>query len=507
MRRLFLWGTPMTIKRRDFLAGAGGIVAAAQAMHAKAARAQTVRTPAADARAFNTEYSGEHLEQVAFPMGGIGAGTICLEGAGALSHVSIRNRPEIFNEPCIFAAIAVKANPAVARVLEGPVPKRKIFAAGSGLGFPGTTYGLPRFAAATFAARFPFGTVTLSDPDLPLDARITGWSPFEPGKDDDFSLPVCALEYRFTNRATTSLDLVFSFNAKNFLADDTTPEDLKAVRAAEGGLTLWNGAPTGKPWQESFFSAEVSEPETKVNHAWFRGDWWDAVTLAWKDVARGAAYDARPPASGLSSPGASIFVPFTLVAGASRTIPLRLCWYSGKSNLRSADDPFAWPWPEGQAGTAEADTYRPGMPDASMGSKASAPIGAIIIKRCAMAHFASAIASTTAPCRPKRSRQCRPISASSNRLPSCARPMAEFGGGKVATTIPVHPAARALAPMCGITPSPCRICFPRWSGLCAKPNSALRRTRLAIRLSGTPCPSGPACTNSMPPPTASWAAS
>src|ERR1700729_2550212 len=208
----------MTIKRRDFLAGAGGIAAAAQAAD----------TPL-PARAFNTEYSGEHLEQVAFPMGGIGAGTICLEGAGALSHVSIRNRPEIFNEPCIFAAIAIKANPAVARVLEGPVPKRKIFAAGSGLGFPGATYGLPRFAEAAFAARFPFGTVTLSDPDLPLDARITGWSPFEPGKNDDSSLPVCALEYRFTNRAAAALDLVFSFNAKTFLPAATTPATLRAV--------------------------------------------------------------------------------------------------------------------------------------------------------------------------------------------------------------------------------------------------------------------------------------
>src|SRR6202042_862207 len=235
-----------TIKRRDFLAGAGGIAAAAQAMHAKTARAQT-RALAADtplpARAFNTEYSGEHLEQVAFPMGGIGAGTICLEGAGALSHVSIRNRPEIFNEPCLFAAIAIKADPAVARVLEGPVPKRKIFAAGSGLGFPGTTYGLPRFAEATFAPRFPFGTVALSDPGLPLDVEITGWSPFEPGKDDDSSLPVCALEYRFTNCTAASLDLVFSFNAKNFLADDTTPANLKAVRAVEGGFIFWNGAP------------------------------------------------------------------------------------------------------------------------------------------------------------------------------------------------------------------------------------------------------------------------
>ena len=41
-------------------------------------------------------------------MGGLGAGMICLEGTGALSHVSIRNRPEVFNEPVVFAAISVK---------------------------------------------------------------------------------------------------------------------------------------------------------------------------------------------------------------------------------------------------------------------------------------------------------------------------------------------------------------------------------------------------------------
>src|SRR6185437_1752334 len=140
-----------TIKRRDFLTGAGGILAAAQAARAIAAEPSS----SAPARAFNTSYQDAFLEQVAFPMGGIGAGTMCLEGAGALSHVSIRNRPEIFNEPCIFAAIAIKGAQTTTRLLEGPVPKRKIFAAGSGLGFPGTTYGLPRFANAAFTARFP----------------------------------------------------------------------------------------------------------------------------------------------------------------------------------------------------------------------------------------------------------------------------------------------------------------------------------------------------------------
>mgnify|MGYP001828009464 FL=1 len=78
---------------------------------------------------FNTTYSGERLNRIAFPLGGIGAGMICLEGTGAISHVSVRHKPDVFNEPFMFAAIAVKGLENGARILEGPVPGRKLFGA------------------------------------------------------------------------------------------------------------------------------------------------------------------------------------------------------------------------------------------------------------------------------------------------------------------------------------------------------------------------------------------
>lgn len=59
-------------------------------------------------RKYNDVYAGERLSRVAFPLGGIGAGMIYLEGTGALSHVSIRNSPDVFNEPCMFSALCVK---------------------------------------------------------------------------------------------------------------------------------------------------------------------------------------------------------------------------------------------------------------------------------------------------------------------------------------------------------------------------------------------------------------
>ncbi|HKC36812.1 MAG TPA: twin-arginine translocation signal domain-containing protein, partial [Chitinophagaceae bacterium] len=88
-------------------------------------------------RKYNGEYKNEFLNRLAFPMGGIGAGMICMEGTGALSHVSIKNKPDIFNEPTIFAAIVVKGKSKGAKILEGPVPDWKKFGqrdAGNGAG-------------------------------------------------------------------------------------------------------------------------------------------------------------------------------------------------------------------------------------------------------------------------------------------------------------------------------------------------------------------------------------
>jgi uncharacterized protein (DUF608 family) len=343
------------IHRRKFLkisAATAGALGAFRGGAIETGYAQKTPEPAArGGPRFGSQYGGEYLNQIAFPMGGLGAGMICLEGVGALSHVSLRNRPELFHEPCLFAAIAIQGAPGSARVVEGPVPARKIFGgAGSGNGEGGSTYGLPRFAKVAFQARFPFATVSLSDPDVPLEVELTGWSPFEPGDADASSLPVAALEYRFTSRASTPLEAVFSFNCKNFMAMEGHPE---AVRPIDGGFILWNGGGKDKPWDEGAFSATVTDPGVKVNYSWFRGGWWDALTLAWKDVQSAACHEAPPVTGGEASPGASLFVPISLAPGASKTVAVRLAWYSGQTQFHFGKDPADLP------AAARAEHYRP----------------------------------------------------------------------------------------------------------------------------------------------------
>ncbi len=281
-------------------------------------------------RKYNAPYTGEYLNRVAFPVGGLGAGMFCLEGTGAISHMSIRNRPEIYNEPSLFSAIAIKGLKNGVKVLEGQVPDWKMFGArGTGNGAAGTTYGLPRFQKAEFRTHFPFATIQLQDNDIPLQISIKGWSPFIPTDEDNSSLPVGMLEYTFTNKTTQSFEAIFSFNTKNFLAD--TDGAVNKITGIDNGFVLKQEAVKDKPEVQANFAVFTDDDKTIVDHCWFRGGWWDPLTMAWNTV-RDVKTRATEPVE-KDAPGASLFVPFTLNAGATKTVKLMMAWYVPETNM------------------------------------------------------------------------------------------------------------------------------------------------------------------------------
>ena len=110
---------------------------------------------------FNGLYSLENLPYIVFPIGGIGAGMFCIEGTGTISHLSVRNSLNLFNEPPFFAALSIKGQPEKARVLEGPIPGWKYFGhRDAGQGDHNTNWGLARFKNCTFWLVFPSARLT-----------------------------------------------------------------------------------------------------------------------------------------------------------------------------------------------------------------------------------------------------------------------------------------------------------------------------------------------------------
>ncbi|PST83061.1 hypothetical protein C7T94_10605 [Pedobacter yulinensis] len=282
-------------------------------------------------RAYNSAYSGEFNNRIAFPIGGIGAGMLALEGTGSISHVSVRHNPEMFNEPAMFAAISVKGHKDGARVVEGMVPEWKKFGArDSGLGGTGgATWGLPRFERASFQARFPFGEIALEDGSIPVKASIKGWSPFVPNDEDSASLPVGALEYTFTNTGSKTEEYLFSYNSRNFMWQ---PDTRNYISGINNGFVLAAEGTKNDPHKKGEFAIFTDAEQAVVNHCWFRGGWFDGLTMIWNTISE-AEPKAVPPVE-KDAPGASLFVPFTLKPGQQKTIRVMMAWYVPSTKLR-----------------------------------------------------------------------------------------------------------------------------------------------------------------------------
>lgn len=288
------------------------------------------------ARSYNGIYRREYNSRIAFPIGGIGTGMFCLEGNGYISHMSVWHRPEVFHEPGMFAALHIKGVPNGAKVLEGPVPDWRKFglpAVGTG-GSAGSTLGLPRFDNAEFEARFPFGKVSLTDKEMPVTVAITGWNPFIPGNADDSSLPVGILEYTLENKSKRSLESVFSYHTRNFL---NWGKYLDRILPMPNGFILSQKGTMQEPFLQGDFAIFTDQPVTSVDYCWFRGGWFDSLTMVWNAIESGTTVINTPVEK--SAPGASLYIPVSLKPGEKKVIKIYMAWYVPHSNLRLGNEP------------------------------------------------------------------------------------------------------------------------------------------------------------------------
>jgi uncharacterized protein (DUF608 family) len=195
--------------RRGFLksvAGAGllsqsGLVQikAAEPQQQTGAAPAPAAEPAARAIQYPRVYTGRRLAMLAFPLGGVAAGSISLGGRGQLRDWEIFNRPDKGNSPSYaLPSIWVQAGSAkpIARVLEARfLPP---YEGSSGLG-SNNAPGLARLAGARFTGEYPIARVDFQDRKLPVRVSLDAFSPFIPLDPEDSGLPVAVLRYTVTN--------------------------------------------------------------------------------------------------------------------------------------------------------------------------------------------------------------------------------------------------------------------------------------------------------------------
>ena len=344
--------------RREFLVAtsSAAIAAAAPALNAPADAAVVAEkesTPFVPAELFQTgpqrTFSGDRATQVAMPIGGIGAGSICMNGCGGLQDFSIRTRPENTAMPAgfsanspeaAFAILHIKGDAGVTKLVEGPFPAFKIFDQGlQGQGLRrGGFEGFPRFQKCIFKGEYPFGEATLTDASVPLEVKTTGWNPFIPLDDKNSGIPCVILEYALRNTSSQSVDYEFSYHLSH-LAPGCKPDQSASVNSVipgKGAFLSNREEPNAEAFGSAALIAIATTPHIKA--MWLRSPGWefDSLSALWREVSTGkfTTNDGTNNVDNAGRNGASILLEGTLVPGESRTHPILITWHFPNCYLR-----------------------------------------------------------------------------------------------------------------------------------------------------------------------------
>jgi len=286
-------------------------------------------------------FSGASLSQIAFPIGGIGTGTVSLGGRGDLKDWEIFNRPGKGKDlPFTFFAIWAKreGEEPVARILERELMPPYL----GGFGTPQKQLtGVSRLQEAHFRGEYPFAWIRFKDNSLPVRVSLRAWNPFIPLNVPDSSIPVAILEWTVRNPSDKPVDV--SVAAAMFNPVGTDGKDFGGILGknvneyAEGedvrGLRLSSKKVKTEDVRFGTMALVTTWKDLDVQTRWYRGGWWDNAHLFWDDFADDGRVkpvtDAQPSPDRRSDVG-DLVLHTTVAPRASVTFPFFITWHFPK---------------------------------------------------------------------------------------------------------------------------------------------------------------------------------
>lgn len=235
------------------------------------------------------KYSGEHLKEISFPLGGIGSGCIGLSGDGRLVDWEIFNRP---NKGGIngYSHIAVKAkwgDRVVTKVLNGDLQKDYIGkyqdSRYSAYGHGAEKYsmcGFPHFKNVEFDGEFPIAALTFTDEDFPGKVKLTAFNPFIPLDAKNSSIPGAFFAVEIENDTNLDIEYQIAISVQN-------PFDVSQnVSCCDAGISYINlknagDAETAAGYGDLTVATDCGS--VFAQSYWYRGGWQDSVVSYWND--------------------------------------------------------------------------------------------------------------------------------------------------------------------------------------------------------------------------------
>lgn len=237
------------------------------------------------------KFTGEYLEAISFPLGGIGTGSIGLGGDGRLIDWEIFNRPSkgSINGYTHFAIRAIKDGNIISAVLNGDISKdymgqyQKSKFTGYGFG-PNCRKmcGFPHFEHVEFDGEFPVANINFKDKRFPADIRMTAFNPFIPRDSKNSSIPAAFFEYEVENTEECDIKYQIAFSVANpFLKS----KNIYKQKDSFHFITMYNGSVEKDNINYGDLSVATDCDTVYYQSYWYRGSWQDGIVSFWNDFS------------------------------------------------------------------------------------------------------------------------------------------------------------------------------------------------------------------------------
>ncbi|MFC5863317.1 non-lysosomal glucosylceramidase [Acidicapsa dinghuensis] len=300
---------------------------------------------------------------IAFPLGGVAAGSVALGGRGQLRDWEIFNRPNKgFRPSYAFPSIWMQAGneKPVARVLESRILPP--YEGQDGLG-SNNVPGLSRLEGAVFTGEYPLAHIDFEDRSLPVTVALDAFSPFIPHEPDDSGLPVAVFRYTVKNPGHTQAKVSVAFSLDNPIRNgDTDQQRINTYRseAHVQGLLMQNTTLTqADPMSGTIALAAVPGKNGTLSYwtGWPAGRWWNSPLLFWDQFTKSGELGAQPdPHNSV----AALCVQQTIAAGGSAEFLFLLGWHFPNRT----PDWIGWDAPPGEEKTVIGNYYATRFHDA-----------------------------------------------------------------------------------------------------------------------------------------------
>ena len=281
-----------------------------------------------------------------FLLGGIGTGNISLDQNARLCDFELWNVPNKgYRSPYTFFAVRTESPDGDVRTkaLESQLTPPFDRSHGAHAWDVG---GLPRFRNSKMWGNYPFVNFELTDSYMPIEAKLTAFTPLIPLATDDSSLPVASLKYTIKNIFDRPLTVSVAGSMSNLCDIKETDiwtkplfEHKSINRYVEDeafrGIHFSSGGYAEKDL--SYFEmAMLTTEKENVSYLdyWNEAAWWDGIQDFWNDFTQDGELTPNRKLVGTgntmhtsSIPVASLCIKKEILPGQEAEFEFILSWY------------------------------------------------------------------------------------------------------------------------------------------------------------------------------------